>query len=39
MGDKYYTKHSKKNPKLTPEQIKERRIRKHKEKIEKRYLK
>lgn len=25
MGDKYYTRHRKKNPKLTPEQIKERR--------------
>ena len=36
MGDKYANKHQKKNPKLTPEQIKERRIRKNKEKKKKR---
>ncbi len=32
MGDKYYTKHLKKNPKLTPEQIRERRIERNKDK-------
>jgi len=30
MGDKYYTKHLKKNPKRTPEQIKEDRIKRNK---------
>ena len=36
MGDKYYSKHLKKNPKLTPEQIKDRRMKKNKEKKKKR---
>ena len=32
MGDKYYTKHQRKNPKLTPEQIRRRRIKRNKDK-------
>ena len=32
MGDRYYNKHQKKNPKLTPEEIKDRRMKKNKDK-------
>ena len=32
MGDKYYTKHLKKNPKRTPEQIEKDRIKRNKDK-------
>ncbi len=32
MGDKYYSKHLKKNPKRTPEEIKEDRIKRNKDK-------
>lgn len=32
MGDKYHTKHKKKNPKRTKEQIKEDRIKRNKHK-------
>ena len=32
MGDRYYTKHIKKNPKRTPEQIEEDRIKRNEDK-------
>ena len=36
IGDRYYFKHNKNNPKLTPEQIKNRRMKRNKDKRKKR---